>query len=105
GAGQFTTLDPLHRGFPLFAPYYDATGLGNTGLFDANNTRNGVEEEVRFASMGTDRYNWVAGVYFSNATTEIGYNYLSSVANDDLVMQQLYGPTFAGSAGNTSASA
>ena len=105
GAGQFTTLDPAHRGFPLFAPFYAATGAGNTGLFDGTNKRNGMEEEVRFASAGGNRFNWVAGVYFSNATTEIGYNYLSSVANDDLVMQELYGPTFAGPAGNTSASA
>ena len=105
GAGQFTTLDPAHRGFPLFAPYFNATGSGNTGLFDAANIRSGVEEEVRFASVGENRFNWVAGVYFSNANTQVGYNYLSSVANDDLVLQELYGPNFAGPAGNTSASA
>ena len=104
GAGQFTTVDTAHRGFPLFAPFYNATGSGNSGLFDANNKRNGVEEEARFASTGEGRFSWVAGVYFSNATTQVGYNFLSSVANDDLVMQQLYGPTFAGPAGNTSAS-
>jgi iron complex outermembrane recepter protein len=104
GAGQFTTLDPAHRGFPLFAPFYNATGAGNTGLFDGTNKRHGVEEEVRFASVGDNHFNWVAGIYFSNANTEVGYNYLSSVANDDLVMQELYGPTFAGPAGNTSAS-
>ena len=105
GAGQFTTADPAHRGFPLFQPYFNATGAGNTGLFDALNQRHGVEEEVRFASRGDGRFSWVAGGYFSNTTTHINYVYQSNVATDDLIMQLLYGPGMAGPAGNTSASA
>ena len=78
---------------------------GNTGLFDATNKRNGVEEEVRFASVGGTASTGSRASISPTPTTEVGYNYLSSVANDDLVMQELYGPTFAGPAGNTSASA
>jgi iron complex outermembrane recepter protein len=105
GAGQFTTADPAHRGFPLFQPYFNATGLGNTGLFDAVNQRHGIEEEIRFASSGEGRFSWVAGAYFANATTHINYLWLSDVATDDLIMRQLYGANMAGPAGNTSPSA
>jgi iron complex outermembrane recepter protein len=105
GAGQFTTADPTHRGFPLFQPFYSATGAGNSGLFEALNQRHGIEEEIRFTSRAAGRFSWVAGAYFSNTTTHIDYRYLSNVATDDLVMQELYGPTMAGPAGNTSASA
>lgn len=105
GAGQFTTVDPTHRGFPLFQPFIDATGAGNSGLFDALNQRHGLEEEIRFTSRGEGPLSWVAGAYFSNTTTHINYLYLSNVATDDLVMRQLYGPAMTGPAGNTSASA
>jgi iron complex outermembrane recepter protein len=105
GAGQFTTVDPTHRGFPLFQPFFNATGAGNSGLFDALNQRHGLEEEIRFTSRGAGPLSWVAGAYFSNTTTHVNYLFLSNVATDDMVMQELYGPTMAGPAGNTSASA
>ena len=104
-AGQFTTSD-TRKGFPLFQAFYNATGgRGNTGSFNAFNKRHGIEEELRFSSEATERFNWVAGMFYSNTKTHILYQYLTDPAIGDLVMQLMYGPNMGGPAGNTSASA
>jgi iron complex outermembrane receptor protein len=104
-AGQATTQDAAHRGFPMFRPYFDATGRGNSGRFVATNERDGIEQEFRVSSTTGGRFSWVAGAYYSDLETDITYRWPVSAAEGDLALQQLYGPTMAGPAGNTSASA
>jgi len=94
-AGQFATVDPTHRGFPMFRPYFDASGgQGNTGSFVAINERDGVEQEFRLSSSPTDRLSWVAGLFYSDSETHILYRYLTNPAVGDQIMRLMYGPTF-----------
>ena len=94
-AGQFTTADPTHRGFPLFQPFFDATGgRGNTGSFVAFNDRHGFEQEFRLSSTNTGRLSWVTGLFYSNAKTHILYRFLTDPAMGDQIMRLMYGPTF-----------
>ena len=98
-AGQFTTDDPTHRGFPLFQQFFNATGgRGHTGSFVANNDRNGFEQEFRLSSPTTGRFSWVAGLFYSKAKTHILYRYLTDPAMGDQIMQLMYGPTFTSAA-------
>lgn len=102
-AGQATTQDPTHRGFPLFRPYFDATGRGNSGRFIADNQRDGIEQEFRVSSNSGERFSWVGGAYYSDLDTDIKYRWPITTADADLSMTLLYGPQMAGPAGNTSA--
>jgi outer membrane receptor protein involved in Fe transport len=98
-AGQFTTADPTHRGFPLFQPFYDATGgRGHTGSFFAINERDGVEQEFRLSSASTGRLTWVAGMFYSDTKTHILYRYLTDPQMGDQIMKLMYGPTFSSAA-------
>ena len=94
-AGQFTTADPTHRGFPLFQPFFNASGgQGNTGSFVAANERDGVEQEFRLSSPATGRLSWVTGLFYSNTKTHILYRYLTDPFVGDQIMKLMYGPTF-----------
>lgn len=91
-AGQATTADPAHRGFPMFQAYFDATGRGNTGRFVATNERDGFEQEFRLSSGTDGRFSWVAGAYYSDLETDITYRWPVSAADGDLALTLLYGP-------------
>ena len=94
-AGQFTTADPTHRGFPMFQQYFDASGgQGHTGSFAAANERDGFEQEFRLSSATTERLSWVTGLFYSSSKTHILYRYLTPPAVGDQSMQLMYGPTF-----------
>ncbi|MEO6340187.1 MAG: TonB-dependent receptor, partial [Caulobacteraceae bacterium] len=80
------------RGFPLFS----LNGGGQVGTFIAGNKRYGIEEELRFASTGTGRLNWVAGVYFSQQKTHILYYYEADPSVVETMIRQFYGPNFTG---------
>ena len=98
-AGQFTTADPTHRGFPLFQPIYDAGGgTGHTGSFIAFNERDGVQQEFRLSATTNDRLSWVAGLFYSDTKTHILYRYVIDNALGDLIMRLMYGPTFSSTA-------
>lgn len=110
GAGQFLTdaagnADTTHRGFPLFQQFFDATGEGFSGFFDARNERDGYEQEFRLSSNADSRLTWVAGAYFSDTDTNILYRYLNSADRADLVMRLMYGDDMGGPDGNVSPSA
>jgi iron complex outermembrane receptor protein len=101
--GQATYEDPTHRGFPLFRPYFDATGRGNSGYFDARNKRDGFEQEFRLSSNPDNRFSWVAGAYYADLETKIRYRWPVSEEDASLALQLLYGPDLAGPPPNTSA--
>jgi outer membrane receptor protein involved in Fe transport len=93
GTGQRTTLDTTRTGFPLFAPLLSDSliGDGYAGFFDAHNDRHGVEQEFRISSSADSRLTWVAGAYFSNATTNIHYVYRTDPAVMDEALRLMYG--------------
>lgn len=94
-AGQFTTADPTHKGFPMFRPFFEASGgLGNTANFVSNNERDGFEQEFRLSSPTTERLSWVTGLFYSDSTTNILYRNVSQPAVSDQAMRLMYGPTF-----------
>jgi iron complex outermembrane recepter protein len=101
--GQATYEDPTHRGFPLFRPFFDAIGRGNSGYFDSFNHRDGFEQEFRLSSSPDDRLSWVAGAYYSDLQTDVKYRWPVTDADVSLGLQLLYGPTMGGPPPNTSA--
>ena len=98
-AGQATTADPAHRGFPMFMPFFLATGQGNTGRFLASNERDGFEQEFRLSSPTDGRFSFVAGAYYSDLQTDITYRWPGAPGVLDLALTQLYGPALATSPG------
>jgi outer membrane receptor protein involved in Fe transport len=78
------------RGFPLF----QLNGGSQVGTFIAGNKRYGIEQELRFASTGDSRLQWVAGIYFSNQKTHILYYYEAANAAVEQMLAQFYGPGF-----------
>lgn len=104
GAGQRTTLDVTHAGFPLFAPLLSIAGDGNTGYFLGTNRRHGIEQEFRVSrGAGDSRLSWVAGAFFSKTQTAIQYQYLTNNAVQDAALAAMYG-VFGGPNGQTSES-
>jgi outer membrane receptor protein involved in Fe transport len=93
GAGQRTTLDTTRAGFPLFGPMLNDPLIGDVyaGFFDALNNRHGIEQEFRVSSSAESRLSWVAGAYFSNASTDINYVYRTNPAVMDEALRLMYG--------------
>jgi outer membrane receptor protein involved in Fe transport len=103
--GQVLTVDPTHRGFPMFMPYFLETGQGNTGRFLGKNERDGFEQEFRLASGTDGRFSYVAGAYYSDLETDITYRWPAPPSTADLALTRLYGPVLGQSPGaNGSAS-
>lgn len=77
------------RGFPLYGAF-----AGNSAIYQSTNNRTGVEEELRLTSSPTSRpISWVAGLFFSDETTDIVYTAnVSSPAAQNAYLQGLYGP-------------
>ncbi|MEO7569695.1 MAG: TonB-dependent receptor, partial [Croceibacterium sp.] len=82
------------RGFPLFAP----NGGASLGYFNSNNWRNGIEQELRVASTGDGRFNWVAGLFYSKQKIHILYIYEVDNSVIDASYAQYYGPGFTSAA-------
>ena len=93
GTGQRTTLDTTRTGFPLFSPMLNDPAIGDVyaGFFDALNDRHGIEQELRVSSNGESRLSWIAGAYFSNASTDINYVYRTNPAVMDEALRLMYG--------------
>jgi outer membrane receptor protein involved in Fe transport len=89
-ASPTTLADGGCRGFPMF----QLNGGSQVGTFVAGNKRYGIEQELRFASTGDSRLQWVAGVYFSNQKTHILYYYEAANAAVEQMLAQFYGPGF-----------
>lgn len=68
GRLQRTVENPLRGAFPLFAPV-----PSYAGNFTSINEREGIQQEFRFSSDPEQRFNWVAGLFFSDMETKIFY--------------------------------
>jgi len=92
GRAQTTLENPGRTTFPLFGLYQNYAGR-----FVSMNRRFGIEQELRFSSPADQRpFNWVAGLFFSNARTHITYNIVgnynaSSLALYGINQQTRYG--------------
>ncbi|MDP3737678.1 MAG: TonB-dependent receptor [Hyphomonadaceae bacterium] len=82
------------RGFPLFMPSNSYPVPGNTQTFKAKNAREGWEQEIRLTSNTDGPLEWVAGAYFSRASTHILYFGEANVNVTDQMLRDYYGPTW-----------
>jgi iron complex outermembrane receptor protein len=72
-----TLEDPVHQGFPLFSYAKPGGIVGDyNGGFISKNKRQQVSQEIRLTSPADSRpLSWVAGLYYSDSKTNIGYRY------------------------------
>ena len=68
GRLQRTAENPLRGGFPLFGPV-----PSYAGNFTSVNSREGIQQEIRFVSNSEQRFSWVTGLFYSDMKTNIFY--------------------------------
>lgn len=73
----------FQTGYPFVANLENYT---STPIYE--NKRTGFTQEIRFANNGTNRFNWVAGGFFSRYKNNSNYHI---VANLDDLIQAIYG--------------
>jgi iron complex outermembrane receptor protein len=87
--GRYVEDNSAHAGFPLFAYTKPGGVLGAyNGGFQGRNFRQQVSQEVRLTSPTDQRLTWVAGFYYSDSKTNVGYTY---PGDGSLQLQAFYG--------------